>query len=406
MKAQARRTQATLATLTELTSEQLQSLPVIQAIGPSDVTLERFEREQRESILAAVRRSLFLRGAVTPVVEWLGLVGVALAIGAGARAVASDPSLAVKLLSFLTAALLMYRPAKLLSAAFGQVASARRGPRAARRGASTRPVPHRGKARSRPFVQVLTLRDVVADYGGAPVLRGVSLEIPAGRRVALVGASGAGKSTLFSVLLGFVQPREGAVTWDRSPLEGLSPTSLRAQLAWVPQEPLLFSGTVRENLALGAPRVPDDPALWEALRQAHAADFVRALPDNSTLGSASAGSGLSGGQRQRLAVARAFLRSRPCCSSTSRRALSTQSRKRRSRRASSKLTREDHAHHRSPARDGARGRYHLRARRRGGRRAGHPRRARARGAGATTYSTAQTASVRGEPSVHDTPATS
>ncbi|MFP2901311.1 ABC transporter ATP-binding protein, partial [Corallococcus sp. 4LFB] len=148
------------------------------------------------------------------------------------------------------------------------------------------------------------MRATYAD--GREALKGVDLTIPAGSRVALVGPSGAGKTTLFSVLLGFLPPSGGEVRWDGLPLSSLKASSVRGQVAWVPQEPVLFSGTVRHNLRLGQPDAPDD-ALWEALRLAHAEDFVRALPGGLDEPVGERGGRLSGGQRQRLALARAFL---------------------------------------------------------------------------------------------------
>jgi len=142
---------------------------------------------------------------------------------------------------------------------------------------------------------------------GREGMRGVSLTVPAGARVALVGASGAGKTTLFSVLLGFLPTSGGTVRWDGMPMAELKPSSVRAQMAWVPQEPVLFSGTVRHNLLLGRPEA-SDAEVWEALGLAHAEDFVRSLPAGLDEPVGERGSRLSGGQRQRLALARAFLR--------------------------------------------------------------------------------------------------
>jgi subfamily B ATP-binding cassette protein MsbA len=143
--------------------------------------------------------------------------------------------------------------------------------------------------------------------GDREALAGLSFTVPAGKTVALVGSSGAGKSTTLSLLLGFVTPSEGEVRWDGAPLSSLSLSSVRGQLGWVPQEPVLFSGTVRDNLLLGRPGA-DEGALWEALGQAGGADFVRALPGGLEEQVGERGARLSGGQRQRLALARAFLR--------------------------------------------------------------------------------------------------
>ncbi|NNC02350.1 ABC transporter ATP-binding protein [Corallococcus exiguus] len=306
LKKVATRSQANLGALSAITAEQLQNLPVVQAYGTVPRALESFDAEA-EAYLTEMRRSLFIRGAFSPTVELLGIVGVAVAVAWGARAVSMDPTLAGRLLSFMAAALLLYQPVKSLSGTLSQVLT---GLAAAERlfSLADSPVPPDVGAEARPLSRALELSGVRATYSdGREALKGVDLTIPAGARVALVGPSGAGKTTLFSVLLGFLPPSGGEVKWDGVPLSSLKASSVRAQLAWVPQEPVLFSGTVRHNLRLGQPDATDD-ALWEALRLAHAEDFVRALPGGLDEPVGERGSRLSGGQRQRLALARAFLR--------------------------------------------------------------------------------------------------
>lgn len=306
LKKVATRSQANLGALSAITAEQLQNLPVVQAYGTVPRALESFDAEA-EAYLTEMRRSLFIRGAFSPTVELLGIVGVAVAVAWGARAVSMDPTLAGRLLSFMAAALLLYQPVKSLSGTLSQVLT---GLAAAERlfALADSPVPPDVGAEAPPLSRALELSGVRATYpDGREALKGVDLTIPAGARVALVGPSGAGKTTLFSVLLGFLPPSGGEVKWDGVPLSSLKASSVRAQLAWVPQEPVLFSGTVRHNLRLGQPDATDD-ALWEALRLAHAEDFVRALPGGLDEPVGERGSRLSGGQRQRLALARAFLR--------------------------------------------------------------------------------------------------
>ncbi|MCY1073911.1 ABC transporter ATP-binding protein [Archangium lansingense] len=305
LKKVANRSQTSLGALTALTAEQLQALPVVQAYGGTSRALESFEAES-ERYLGQMRRSLFLRGAYSPTVEVMGIVGVALAVAWGARAISADPSLSGRLLSFLAAVLLLYQPVKSLSGTLSQVLI---GLVAAERlfALADVPVPPDEGEQAAPLTRALTLEGVRATYpDGREALRGVDLTVPAGARVALVGASGAGKTTLFSVLLGFVPPSGGAVTWDGMPMSQLKPSSVRAQMAWVPQEPVLFSGSVRHNLLLGRPEATD-AELWEALRLAHAEDFVGALPGGLDEPVGERGARLSGGQRQRLALARAFL---------------------------------------------------------------------------------------------------
>ncbi len=306
LKKVATRSQASLGALTSLTSEQLQNLPVVQAYGGVPRALATFDAEA-ERYMGEMRRSLFLRGAFSPTVEMLGIVGVALVVMWGARAVAAEPALAGRLLSFIAAALLLYQPVKSLSGTLSQVLT---GLVAAERlfAIADEPAPPDEGREAAPLSQALVLEDVRATYpDGREGLRGVNLTVPAGARVALVGSSGAGKTTLFSVLLGFMPTSGGGVRWDGVPMAELKPSSVRAQMAWVPQEPVLFSGTVRHNLLLGRPEA-SDAEIWEALARAHAEDFVRALPEGLDEPVGERGSRLSGGQRQRLALARAFLR--------------------------------------------------------------------------------------------------
>ncbi|MEV4679632.1 thiol reductant ABC exporter subunit CydD [Streptomyces kurssanovii] len=137
-----------------------------------------------------------------------------------------------------------------------------------------------------------------------------SLVVEPGETVALVGESGVGKSTLLDVLLGFVDPAEGRVRVGGTDLADLDMEEWRRQVAWVPQLPYLFAGTIAENVRLARPDA-DDAAVVGALREAGAYDFVADLPEGPDTLIGEDGAGLSAGQRQRLALARAFLADRP-----------------------------------------------------------------------------------------------
>jgi subfamily B ATP-binding cassette protein MsbA len=305
VKRSARQTQGSLGRLTTLVAELLHNLPVVQGFGAQKALLAKFEAEQ-EGYLQEMKRSLFVRGAASPAVEFLGFLGVAVAIAWGARAVGHDAALAQRLLSFLAAQLLMYQPIKALSGTASQVAQ---GLAAAARlfELEDEPLPIDGGGEAGPLTRALELRGVRFTYGrGTDALKDVTLQVPAGKKVALVGSSGSGKSTLFGLVLRFLEPTDGEVLWDGAALSGLSRASLRAQLGWVPQEPVLFSGTIRDNLKLA--RAATDAELWEALRLAHAEGFVRARPLGLDEEVGERGARLSGGERQRLAIARAFLK--------------------------------------------------------------------------------------------------
>ncbi|MEU1789826.1 thiol reductant ABC exporter subunit CydD [Streptomyces sparsogenes] len=145
---------------------------------------------------------------------------------------------------------------------------------------------------------------------GEPSLAATSFEILPGETVALVGPSGAGKTTLLNALLGFAEPAAGRVLVAGRDLASLDPESWRRQIAWVPQRPYLFAGTIADNVRLARPDA-DHQAVRTALRDAGALGFVDALPHGADTRLGEMGAGLSAGQRQRIALARAFLADRP-----------------------------------------------------------------------------------------------
>ncbi|MFT6768657.1 MAG: ABC-type multidrug transport system fused ATPase/permease subunit, partial [Flavobacteriales bacterium] len=139
------------------------------------------------------------------------------------------------------------------------------------------------------------------------VLNELSFSIKAGEQVALVGPSGAGKSTIASMVLQFYKPIEGSISFDGKPAADFSLTELRNQMAFVPQEVILFGGTIRENIAYGKPEATEDE-IRAAAEQANAVEFISQFPDGMETIVGERGIQLSGGQRQRIAIARAVLK--------------------------------------------------------------------------------------------------
>src|SRR5262249_51827958 len=130
---------------------------------------------------------------------------------------------------------------------------------------------------------------------------------PAGQTVAIIGESGSGKSTLLKLLLGFYTPTEGSLRIDGVDVRDLELASLRSRIGLVAQEPFIFTGTLRENIALGRPEAKLAEVV-EAARAAGLEDFIAGLPERYETVIGERGANLSGGQRQRLAIARALLR--------------------------------------------------------------------------------------------------
>jgi ATP-binding cassette subfamily C protein CydCD len=158
----------------------------------------------------------------------------------------------------------------------------------------------------------LSFEGVTVRYPGrsGDAVSEVTFRVEPGETVALVGPSGAGKSTLLGVLLGFVAPAEGRVLAGGVDLADADLEQWRSRIAWVPQRPHLYAGTIAENVRLARPGADDD-AVRRALRDAGALEFVDALPEGAATELGEDGAGLSAGQRQRLALARAFLADRP-----------------------------------------------------------------------------------------------
>ncbi len=163
---------------------------------------------------------------------------------------------------------------------------------------------------SKPILGHVRFEQVAFSYPGRPdveVLKNVQLEAGVGEQIALVGPSGAGKSTIASLLLNFYQPTAGKIYYDQYDSTEFELTELRKQIAFVPQDVILFGGSIRENIAYGKPDATDQE-IMEAARQANAAGFIEKFPEAYQTIVGERGIKLSGGQRQRIAIARAILK--------------------------------------------------------------------------------------------------
>lgn len=156
----------------------------------------------------------------------------------------------------------------------------------------------------------ISFRDVAFGYETSPVLADITLSIAPGEKVAIVGPSGAGKTTLMNLLMRFYDPSRGEITLDGVDIRRLETASLRRQIGLVEQEPVLFYGTVRENIAYGDPQASEEMVM-AAARVANIHEFVLGLPDQYATMIGERGVTVSGGERQRICLARAILRNPP-----------------------------------------------------------------------------------------------
>jgi ATP-binding cassette subfamily C protein CydD len=156
----------------------------------------------------------------------------------------------------------------------------------------------------------LTFDDVGFSWGEAPILRNLSFRVPAGEILLLTGASGAGKSTIIDLILGFIQPDTGKIAINGQDAQSLTAEARSRLIGWIGQKPVIFGGTIRDNITFAK---PDSTAaeLAEAIRRARLTDVIAALPAGLDTTIGDGGFGLSGGQAQRIAIARAFLKDAP-----------------------------------------------------------------------------------------------
>jgi ABC-type multidrug transport system fused ATPase/permease subunit len=168
-----------------------------------------------------------------------------------------------------------------------------------------------GEAKPVPIIEGhIAFRHVGFSYPSRPdvgVLKDISLEVEAGRKIALVGHSGAGKSTIVQLLMRYHHPDAGQILIDNQPIASFDLTGLRQNIGVVPQEVILFGGTIAENIAYGKPGA-DEAEIREAARKANALDFITSFPEGLQTIVGERGVKLSGGQRQRIAIARAILK--------------------------------------------------------------------------------------------------
>jgi len=305
------RSQETIGDLTMIIHEAISGIRIVKAFSMEAYEKKRFsvENERLFNIYMKIQK---VRALSSPVMEMLGGVGIAAIIWIGGFQVMKGHATPGTFFSFITALFMLYQPIKKINKSNSAV---QEGLAAARRIFDVMAIQPAVKETpgSVPLTRGwkrLTFEDVDFSYGEEPVLSHIAFEMKGGEMVAFVGRSGSGKSTLLNLIPRFYDVTGGQITLDGRDVRQFTIPSLRAQVAMVTQEVILFNDTVRNNIAYGNPSVPLE-AVKEAGKQANAHDFIMTLPEGYDTVIGERGVKLSGGERQRISIARAILKNAP-----------------------------------------------------------------------------------------------
>lgn len=294
------------------TAESLTAIKLIQALSLEPVFKKAFERRNQESRRQDVRTHR-LTASLERTVSFAVAVSTALVLWYGVRLVLNHELSPGDLIVFLTCLKATFKPAQDFAKYTGRLAKATAAGDRVLDMLERQPeiVDRPDAVVAQPFAGVIRFDNVSFAYDKHRViLQTLDLEIPAGRRIALVGSSGSGKSTIANLILRLYDPTKGQVLIDNQDIRTFTLASLRNQISIVLQETLLFAASIRENIGHGAADATEE-RIEEALRQANAYDFIRAREEGLDATIGERGTTLSGGERQRLAIARALIRRSP-----------------------------------------------------------------------------------------------
>ena len=305
--------QVSMGHMSSLVEETIGGIRVVKAFGMENYERKRFKAIAKEFMKNQVK-AMKVQALSFPVMEMVAGLGVAGILLYGGLRVADGKATAGMLMAFIVSLLMLYDPVRRLSRANNEI---QQGLAAAERIFEILDAPvdvqdPENPKPMKPFQQSITFDGVSLTYPQAekPVLQNINLTIQKGEVVALVGRSGAGKTTLANMILRFMDPSKGSIRIDGCDIRDVTQADLRANMALVTQEVVLFNDTVLHNIAYGHENIDLDQVIKVA-KIANAHEFIEKLPQGYNTLVGERGVILSGGQRQRLSLARALLKNAP-----------------------------------------------------------------------------------------------
>ena len=303
------RIQEATADITSVLQETVSSARVIKSFVREEYEINRFDQENIKNFRANMKYAQ-LSATLTPTIEFVAAVGVTIILWYGGNSVIEGTITAGSLVAFLTYAVNISNPIKRLSRVIGNIQKALA---AAQRVFDVLDLPetihNAPEAKALPMVKGnVRFNNVSFSYNpGEQVLNNVSFDVKPGEMIAFVGPSGAGKSTVASLLPRFYDVTEGSITIDGEDIRRVTLQSLREQVGIVPQETVLFNGSVYDNILYGRLDATKEE-VEAAAKAANAHNFITELPQGYQTMLGDRGVNISGGQRQRISIARAILK--------------------------------------------------------------------------------------------------
>ena len=302
MKKLSHKSQEKTSDITSKLSEIFNNIEIIKAHAAEKFEFGKFKNDNMEFFKINMK-TVKTNEISGPLMEILGAVGVAAVIIVGGNEVIEERMTVGSFFSFLTALFMLYTPLKRLSAIYNSLQDAIAASERIFDILDLEPAVTGGEEKIKA-VQKIQFNHVKLKYGDKTALKDISFSVNKGEKIALVGDSGGGKSSIINLLVRFYDPFEGEIVFDGVDIKQFDLQNLREKISIVTQRVYIFNDTVASNVAYG--KELDEQKVIECLKQAHAYDFVQALPQGINTKLDEHGTNLSGGQRQRIAIARAL----------------------------------------------------------------------------------------------------